>query len=105
MLGVLPVEFVVPFKSSEQAPPQAHKVAARFLHDSVMAGSDSLTDTILKGIFDTGDGHQGHVAGEVLIGKLIGGMEFGTSGGPVLKIPAAECDSPQHLVCIEDDCP
>ena len=66
-----------------------------------MAGGDSLVDTNTKGIFDTGDGHQGHVAGEVLIGNLVGGMEFGTSGGPVLEIPVAECDRPRHLVCVE----
>jgi len=71
----------------------------------VMVGGDSLADTNTKGIVDTGDGHQGDVAGEVLIGNLIGGMEFGTGGGPVLKIPVAECDGPQHLVCVEGDCP
>jgi len=28
-----------------------------------------------------------------------------TGGGQALEIPVAECDGPQHLVCVEDDCP
>jgi len=40
-----------------------------------------------------------------MIGNLIGGAEFGTSGGPALEIPVAECDGPQHLVRVEDGCP
>jgi hypothetical protein len=32
-------------------------------------------------------------------------MEVGTSRGPALEILVAECNVPQYLVCVEDDCP
>ena len=62
----------------------------------MIASGDSLADTNTKGIFNAGDGHQGHVAAGVLIGSPVGGTEFGTSGGQPSN------DSPQHLVCVDN---
>ena len=38
MLGVHPVEFVVPFKSSKEATPQAYKMTTRFYPQSLYTG-------------------------------------------------------------------
>jgi hypothetical protein len=53
----------------------------------MMADRDSLANIGAKGVFDTGDSDQGHLAREILIRRLIGGLEVGTSGGPALEIP------------------
>ena len=71
----------------------------------VVAGGDSLADIRAEGIFNTGDGHQGQVTREVIARNLVGRVETGAGGGPALKILVAECDSSQHLICVEGDCP
>jgi hypothetical protein len=71
----------------------------------MVAGGDSLAGIGAEGVFGTGDSSWGHVARGVLIRNLIGGLEVGTSGGLALEISITECDSPQHLVCVEDDRP
>jgi hypothetical protein len=64
---------------------------------SAVAGGDGLADTRAEGIFDTSDGHESHIAREVLVIDLVGRLEAGIGRGPRLKVPVTERDGPQHL--------
>ena len=66
---------------------------------------DGLADTRAKGILDTGYGDQGHVAREVLVRNFVGRLEACVRGRPILEVPIAERDCPQHLIGVEDDRP
>lgn len=71
----------------------------------VMTGGDGLTDTRAKGVLDTGNGNQGHVAREVFVGSFDTWPPPGTPPQSADEVPVAECESSQHLVGIEDGSP
>ena len=64
----------------------------------MVTGGGSFADSRTEGVFDTSDGHQGQVARKAFTRSVVGGLEIGTSEGPALKVPIAECDGSQHLV-------
>jgi len=71
----------------------------------IMASGNSLMDTRIKGIFDTGDGHQCHATGGSSCGASSMEWKWVPAGGPTLKTPAAEHNGPQHLIHMEDNGP